>query len=221
MPPKKNLQCFTKQKKDGGKYVTCVEGQKKAQSKEKKPIKFKVKKEAPVQAPRNLIKGFGIKRIDNEAKLKEVEKVRNKMKQEQLQKLKNEPKLTVGKLKQRIKAFGNTGFGNKEDHIGFLASLIADDESGFKELENKVRDERIARRKKDEEDSRKQKLKDIEQAKKQNKKPTQSQIDALRTELPKRNIALGMMKGSAYKSIRNDSDLNFAHRHRVAINYKQ
>jgi len=48
MPPKKDLQCFTKQKKDGGKYVTCVEGQKQAQSKEKKPIKFKVvKKEEP------------------------------------------------------------------------------------------------------------------------------------------------------------------------------
>jgi hypothetical protein len=47
MVTKKDLQCYTKPKKDGGKYTTCVEGQSKAKAKPKKAIKFKVKKEEP------------------------------------------------------------------------------------------------------------------------------------------------------------------------------
>ena len=51
--PKKKLECYTKPKKDGGTFTTCVEGQKKKikfkvkpkKEEPKKKIKFKVKKD--------------------------------------------------------------------------------------------------------------------------------------------------------------------------------
>jgi hypothetical protein len=41
MPPKKSLQCFTKERKDGSNYTTCIEGQDK---KKKKKMKLRVVK---------------------------------------------------------------------------------------------------------------------------------------------------------------------------------
>tara|TARA_R110001632_G_scaffold46607_3_gene118381 strand:+ start:1874 stop:2233 length:360 start_codon:yes stop_codon:yes gene_type:complete len=67
MPPKKDLQCFTKKANDGHKYVACIGSKKKEGPKEKEKEKPKVKRKTNIkvmrqQGPRNLKKGFGIKR---------------------------------------------------------------------------------------------------------------------------------------------------------------
>ena len=58
MPPKKDLQCFTKKANDGHKYVACI-GSKEEKPKVKRKTNIKVLKQ---EGPRNLKKGFGIKR---------------------------------------------------------------------------------------------------------------------------------------------------------------
>jgi hypothetical protein len=60
MPPKKNLQCFTKQKKDGSNYTTCVEDQDK---KKKKKMKLRVVKKVEEPKPKKKKKLNIIKKV--------------------------------------------------------------------------------------------------------------------------------------------------------------
>lgn len=157
-----------------------------------------------------------------EQQLEFAEKETDRLEKLGIAKYSSEKGLTAKKLKERIKAVNKytSVSGTKAELIERLAWQEAMKKMNTSNLRSAVLAERTEKRKKGEEEGKQTKKREIAQAKIAGVRPTQEQMNEMRRENAQRNIGLSMMTGGAYGNIRADSDLNFAHRHRVALSWQ-
>ena len=175
--------------------------------------------------PEDLTKKImGFKKRDERDIKEDIIKYQIKFKEEFAKnkaKLKAEGKLTIKTLKERIKKiniYSSSIPTKKEDLYDFLADMEAHKQvselKGYKsELNNFLYDKRI-KEIKEGKDKRKKEIKEAYPV-----KPTSQQLYNYIEEQNKREVALRMMKGSAYSKSVEEANINFQHKHKGLIAY--
>ena len=145
-----------------------------------------------------------------------VEELTEKYKEELIAK-----KLKVPALKIEMKKINFGGGYNKGQMIKILAEQRAEKDSGFKELGDKIFVANVKERgrlKKAEEDKVDR---EIEEARKNPKKPTEKEIDAFRLDLARHGAARRQMRGSAYAEGNRAAEKRLHHRYRNIFAYRE
>jgi len=169
------------------------------------------------QDPRKAYEAF-VK--EGEAKRKGLAGKVKELTQKYMEEIKAE-KLKVPALKERMRKI-NYGSGyNKGQMIAILAEHRAEKDSGYKEIGDQLFSARSKERGRLSKAQADKVDREIKEARKNPKKPSEKEIDEFRLDMARHSVAMRQMRGPAYAGSRESSEKRLQHRHRNILAYRE
>jgi len=128
--------------------------------------------------------------------------------------------LKVPALKDLMRKANMGGGYNKGQMIERLALIRAEKETGYKELGDKLFSARSKERGRLKQADADKEDREIQEARKNPKKPSEKEIDEFRLDMARHSAAMRQMRGPAYAGSRERSEKRLQHRYRNIFGYR-